>query len=126
MSLLKALGLRKWLVLRRIDRMLAQDESGWVATNRSWIEREPKPVIVYFDQLVRDPIGTVTRAVDALGIPLVPKSRTVPSFAELKRRYPSFFRRGKSGDWTTQLTARQEQLFRSRSAEMMKALDLPL
>ncbi len=127
MMILKGLGLRKWLVSRRIDQMLARDESGWVGTNRSWLERTPKPVIVRFDDLIRDPIGSATRAVDALGIGLVARAETaIPSFLELKERYPSFFRKGKSGDWRNHLSPGQERLFRMRSEEMMKTLHLPL
>lgn len=124
----KAVGLRRWMVSKRIDQVL-QENSGsssdwdWTAMNRSWLERARKPVIVYFHDLVNDPIGTVTRAVDALEIGLVPKSGgAVPSFAELKKRYPSFFRKGTSGDWRNHLSPAQEKLFRSKHDSMMKEL----
>jgi len=129
MAVAKRVGLRKWLVSRRIQRLLSPDHElyfDWSKGNRSWLEYEPKPIIVYFDDLTRDPIGTVTRAVDSLGIGLVAKSdRPIPSFAELKNRYQSFFRKGTSGDWKNHFTPAQEELFRSQHGEMMKTLNLP-
>jgi len=120
-------GLRRWLVSRKIQRLLSPDHElyfDWSRGNHSWLQHDPKPIIVYFDDLTRDPIGTVTRAVDSLGIGLVAKSNSsVPSFAELKKCYPSFFRRGISGDWRNHFTPAQEELFRSQHGEMMKTLN---
>ncbi len=88
------LGLRKWMVSRGLDQLLRKKGDGWTKMNRSWLERETKPVVVYFNDLICDPLRTVTRAVDALGIGLkVMPGTSVPSFAELKQRYPGFFGR---------------------------------
>ncbi len=127
MATAKKAGLRKWMVSRNIDRLLCKDSElyfDWSAGNRSWLERSPKPVVVYFNDLVHDPIGTVTRAVDSLRIGLVANSLTsVPSFPELKQRYPSFFRKGTSGDWKNHFSPAQEKLFRSQHGEVMEALN---
>ncbi len=127
MSGAKKGGLRKWMVSRKIDALLREERElyfDWSGGNRSWLEREPKPVVVYFDDLTRDPVGTVTRAVDSLGIGLAAKSESsVPSFIELKRRYPSFFRKGTSGDWKNHFSRAQEKLFRSQHGEVMEALN---
>ncbi len=114
------------MVAKKIDALL-RDQSelyfDWSGGNRSWLERDPKPVVVYFDDLTRDPVGTVTRAVDSLEIGLAPKSdSSVPSFIELKRRYPSFFRKGTSGDWKNHFSPAQERTFLSKNREMMQAL----
>ncbi len=127
MASAKKAGLRRWLISRRIDRLLCQSNESyfaWSEGNRSWLNREPKPVVVYFEDLTRDPIETVKRAVDSLGTGLVARSdRSVPSFNELQKLYPSFFRRGISGDWKNHFSHRQEQLFRSQHGELMKALN---
>ncbi len=122
----KTLGLRRWMISRQIDRLLSEESPlyfDWGTGNRSWLEREPKPVVVYFEDLTRDPIGTVTHAVNSLNIGLKLKSGgSVPSFDELKQRYPSFFRRGTSGDWRNHFSPAQEELFWLKHEEMMKAL----
>lgn len=95
--------------------------------NRSWLEREPKPVIVYYTDLIRDPIGTVTGAIGKLGIGMGPKfGGSIPSFHELKARYPSFFRQGTSGDWRNHFSPAQERSFASKHGPMMQALNLRL
>jgi hypothetical protein len=124
-------GFHRRMVSRRIDRLLQGDpkhpEADWTEMNRSWLEREPQPVIVYFNDLIRDPIATVTGAVDKLGIGLVPRATSsMPSFAELKKRYPNFFRKGISGDWRNQFSSRQAELFRAKHQAMMDALKFPL
>ena|SRR5882724_5155372 len=127
----KKLGLRTWMVSRRIDQLIRGNRKhdvylDWTKMNRSWLEREPRPVIVYFNDLIRDPIATVTGAVDKLGIALVPSDDTpLPSFLELKNRYPNFFRKGTSGDWRNYFSPLQEELFRSKHQEMMKRLNFP-
>lgn len=120
---LKKLGLRHWMVSKRIDQLLQGTSWDWSATNQSWLNREPQPVVVYFDDLVREPVRTVVGAVDALGIGLVAKSNSsLPTFAELKERYPNFFRRGKSGDWRNHFSPAQENRFMAQHGAMMKRL----
>lgn len=127
----KKAGLRRWMVARRIDQLIRGNRKhdayqDWTKMNRSWLEREPKPVVVCFNDLIRDPIATVTGAIDRLGIRLVPNQNTaLPSFLELKNRHPNFFRKGTSGDWRNYFSPSQEKLFRSRHHEMMKRLNFP-
>ncbi len=119
MNSMKSVGLRRWLVSRRIDRLY-----GWAEMNRSWLDRKRKPVVVYFDRLIDDPIATVTEAVDKLGIGLSPRAdASVPSFHELKKRFPSFFRKGRTGDWKKHFSPAQERMFMERNRDMMVALN---
>lgn len=122
----KQTALRRRLVSRQLDRLLRNDDSpylNWSLMNRSWLDHNPTPEIVYYDDLTADPVGTVRAAVDRLGLGLVPKiGVSVPTFGELKERYPSFFREGRSGDWKDYFTPRQEQLFLEKHREMMGRL----
>ncbi len=126
----KKVGLRRWLVSRIIDRFLSREDDSyfdWTKMNRSWLEREQKPIIVYYNDLVGDPITTVRSALDSLGIELIPNHEaSIPSFAQLKNCYPDFFRKGVSGDWKQYFSPAQEMLFSSQHQAMMKTLNFPL
>ena len=69
----------------------------WAQHTVTWLGR-PAPRI-HFDDLVANPVETVTKAVDALGLGFKPVSDNVPSFAKLKEEHPKFFRSGQSGQW---------------------------
>ncbi|MEP6637635.1 MAG: sulfotransferase domain-containing protein, partial [Acidobacteriota bacterium] len=128
MTAAKKAGLRRWLVSRRIDRLLREKSDSyldWTMMNHAWLERERKPVVIYFEDLIRDPISTVSGAIESLKIGLAPKTDSVPTFAELKKHYPSFFRKGTSGDWRNHFSPAQEESFRSKHRAMMKTLDFP-
>ena len=95
--------------------------------NRSWLDRERQPIVVYFNDLIREPIATVTNAVDQLGMGLVADhDASIPSFAELQKRYASFFRNGISGDWKNHFSAAQSELFVTEHGPMMKRLNFPI
>lgn len=120
-------GLRRWLVSKALDDLLRKRGDSWGKMNRSWLERECEPVVVYFNDLIRDPIATVTDAIDKLGIGLVAKSGpSIPSFAKLKQRHPGFFRKGTSGDWKNYFSSSQEELFKSKNGTIMRALNFPV
>ena len=129
-AVLKKLGLRKRLIRWRIDQLLNRNHPlffDWSGMNRSWLEREPRPVVVYFDDLVREPLATVKNAVDQLGIGLVPEAEaSIPSFGELRGKYPSFFRKGVSGDWKNHFSAEQHELFKVEHGAMMVRLNFPV
>lgn len=126
MGTAKKVGLRHYLVSRKIDRLLGEKSEpylDWSATNRSWMERDPKPVIVYFNDLICNPVASVAGALKELEVDLVSsRSANLPSFPELNARYPSFFRSGTSGEWKRYFSPAQEDTFMSKHAEMMKAL----
>ena len=127
---MKRCGLRKRLVSWRINQLIDRDHRlhyHWSTMNRSWLERERKPVLVYFNDLIRDPVGTVTEAIEKLDIGLVPdRDVSIPTFAELRSNYASFFRKGVSGDWKTNFSPEQSALFKVEHEPMMKRLKFPI
>jgi hypothetical protein len=122
----KTVGLRGWLVSRNLDRLINDSKRpyvNWTLMNRSWLDRDPPPHVVKFDDLLADPVTTVRTALEALGLNLIPKDRgALPTFEELKEQFPNFFRKGRSGDWKNHFSARQERLFMRNHGDMMQRL----
>lgn len=129
-SSMKRFGLRKRLISWRIDQLLDQNHRlhyHWSTMNRSWLERKRKPVLVYFDALIRDPIATVTEAVNEFELSLIPdRNVAIPSFVELQKQYSSFFRKGVSGDWQNHFSVAQNELFKIEHEPMMKRLNFAI
>jgi len=85
-----------WEVLTRCVRGLCPYGT-WAQHTVTWLGR-PAPRI-HFEDLVANPVETVTKAVDALGLDFKPKSDSVPEFKKLQETHPKFFRSGQSGQW---------------------------
>jgi hypothetical protein len=110
-ALLKRLGFRKHLVSRQVDRLLAARDStyfNWGLMNRAWLGHSPKPHLVFFEDLIREPVETVRKAVRTLGLRLEEDDKDIPDFESLKAAYPNFFRKGVSNDWTNWMSPAQE------------------
>jgi Sulfotransferase domain len=97
----------------------------WSANVRSWTRRAGPTAIVRFEELVKDPAGTVRDAVRSLGVPLAEPSGELPSFEELHRGNPVVFRRGVVGSWSTELPAHLERLFWELHGAEMLAMGYP-
>jgi hypothetical protein len=95
----------------------------WSNHVRAWTERTEPPVIVHFEELVRDPVRVVGEAISAVevDVPLTPQGRA-PSFAELQERAPQLFRRGEVGGWRGELSAPLEKKFWRQNAAVMKRM----
>lgn len=82
-----------------------------------------EPVVVHFDDLVSKPAETVTGAIEALDLKLPSKGdQKIPTFDELRAQYPTFFRKGKAGDWKNWFTDQQERTFWEDSQDIMQQL----
>ena len=103
-----------------------QSGSGtWGANVLSWL-RPPAPqrMPLRYEDLVRDPRAAVEPIVAALtpGRPVLPDAR-IPSFAELQRADPRFFRRGLTGTHRDELPGELHELFWSQ-ADNRAAMEL--
>jgi hypothetical protein len=108
------------VVKRLIDRS-DHPYGSWSANVRSWTERNGRTEIVHFEKLVKDPVGTVRGAVEALGVSLPEPSGKLPAFKRLQKRNPTVFRRGRSGSWRSELPRDLKRRFwRKHGAEMEK------
>lgn len=103
--------------------LIVQDDSfgGWSANVLGWSSR-PATTVVKFEDLVRDPLPTVRRALAAIG--LTPDgaacAAAVPTFEELRARIPQFFRRGQVGAWQTEMPEALHDLFWQRHRRAME------
>jgi hypothetical protein len=106
----RPLGYRQWLWRRVLREQVTSSELDWSRFNDRWLAREGKTVIVRYEDLVADPVASVAGAMRSLGAELAPATGDVPTFEELKRIHPSFFRAGRS-TWRDEMPAEELALF---------------
>jgi glycosyltransferase involved in cell wall biosynthesis len=92
---------------------------GWARHVDAWGSRKATHVI-RFEDLIRDPIAIVGRALASLGLHPQSTVSRVPSFAELREKAPEFFRNGLVGGYREEMPESLEELFCSRSAGAMR------
>lgn len=95
-------------------RMLIESKQhfgGWSKHVESWKKRDGSTVIIRYEDLINDPVGLVIKACKRVKLALPPLSGTLPDFESLKATIPSFFRKGKSGNWKLEMSAELEELF---------------
>jgi len=95
----------KWMTYDEAIRAAIYGNLGvppWGIHTVSWLGRPATRI--HFDDLVTNPLGTITEAVDALDLGMKPiEGDGVPAFEALKAEHPKFFRSGKSGQWRDEL-----------------------
>lgn len=89
----------------------------------SWRARDPRTTThVRYEDMLDDPIETVTAAVEYLGLDLKPLDKiTIPTFEQLHTAYPTFFRRGKKASWQEEMPEKFENVFWHNHARGMEA-----
>jgi len=96
----------------------------WSAHVESWINDRPTLVVVRFEDLVRDPVRIVLDTLKKIGFPVSSNvvNKTIPTFDELKGLSPQFFRAGKVGSWSSEMSdSLQRQFWRKNRSGMVKA-----
>lgn len=63
------------------------------------------------EDLISSPIGSVELAIRKINIPLPVCSGILPDFESLKAAIPSFFRKGETGNWKSEMPANLEETF---------------
>ena len=87
-----------------------------------WLDRSPAPAVVRYEELATDPEKVLAPAFKELRLTLPGTGDPMPSFEELHRRWPGFFRRGVAGGWRSVMDDELERLFWSRHGEAMERL----
>jgi Sulfotransferase domain len=97
------------------------DYGTWSRNVDTWTVR-PNTVVIKYENLIADPLGTAERALASLGIPLQPVSDNIPTFDELRAIDSSFFRRGTPGGHRDDLPPALRYLFWEHNAATMTRL----
>ncbi|HEU4758659.1 MAG TPA: sulfotransferase domain-containing protein [Dehalococcoidia bacterium] len=95
---------------------------GWSGNVLAWAARRARTVVVRFENLIRDPIRTVEWAWTAAGQMGERTDISLPTFQELRERYPLSFRRGQIGSWRTEMSDRLHELFWEHHGPAMRAM----
>jgi hypothetical protein len=96
---------------------------GWSANVQAWMARRKPTVVVRFDDLIERPLEELRRAVAAIGMRAPEKQvEDLPSFADLQKLGPHFFRKGRTGAWREEMPDDLHRLFWQCHGETMRAL----
>ena len=111
-------------VLRVLHSMVATNDyfGGWGPHVLAWTQRRTDTVFVRYEDLIRRPGPVVQQVLHRFGHAVRPdESRSLPSFEELNRVFPWFFRKGAPGEWRTAMPEDLQQVFWARYGEAMRA-----
>jgi hypothetical protein len=108
----------------RLDRLITVGSGvgTWSESVRAWRTREAPVELVRFEELIRDPPGTVAAACARLGVELPRPTGRLETFESLHRKRPEAFRRGVAGGWPEEMSARLESRFWRAHCLQMRAL----
>lgn len=99
-----------------IARLISGDAGSfglWSDHVRKWKRRKSQVIMVNFDELVEDPVGTTGRTLRAIGFPdqNINERVEMPSFSDLQNSNSKFFRKGKKGSWSDDISPVLERQF---------------
>ncbi len=102
----------------------------WSEHVRAWLtkSKEQRNVrVVRFEDLVREPMGTVSAASEVLKLKYNrEKAKRHPSFDELHNKWPNFFRVGSLDGWRHEMPRHLQKLFWQLHGDALAELDYPL
>ena len=96
---------------------------GWSGNVGAWTRRSTRTAVARFEDLIDAPIERLRRTVAAVGYPLTEvMTPRIPSFEELHRQLPHFFRKGRVGAWREEMSEDLQELFWQRHGDVMRAM----
>jgi hypothetical protein len=126
---------RDLIYLRRGDRTVRAEalyqreirklvrSASWGQFNAGWLARPAYCTAqVRFEDLIAQPRESIARALEQLGVRPPESIGDVPSFDELKRAHPHFFRAGQCGQWRTDFPPDLEAEFWRLQGPIMRRL----
>jgi hypothetical protein len=119
---LKLMGFERRIWTYVINKYLALSDR-WSRLNAGWLTRpEGKTAIVHFEDLIARPIECLKQAAEDIDIHLTPRQGHVPTFEELNKIHPQFFRSGQTDSWKRDLPPVALQAFTSTNQEWLTKL----
>jgi hypothetical protein len=112
--------------LRVLEELIMTDGhfGGWSGNVLAWNRRKAPTIAVRFEDMLRDPGQVLARALADIGpLRIVHNRGSFPSFEDLHRAFPWFFRHGRTGAWQSEMPEILQQLFWTRHSEVMAAFD---
>jgi hypothetical protein len=106
-----------------LDLLIDTDTSfgGWGGNVTAWLDRRAPTTVVRFEDLVASPVAAIQQALAAVDIPRRERQESgLPAFAELQRRFPRYFRRGRIGAWRDDMSEVQHARFWQRHGGAMR------
>jgi Sulfotransferase domain len=97
----------------------AEHFGGWGTNVETWLRQE-RVSTVRFEDLIADPLATVTQSVKNLDLQISRTNGEVPSFEDLHERWPQFFRKGQTGTWRDEMPRRLHRLFWKHHGDAME------
>lgn len=97
----------------------------WSRNVRAWRRRRGPTAMLRFEELVSDPVTTVSRGCAALGAPLPEPSGELAPFSYLHDRNPLMFRRGTIGSHRDEMAPRLQERFWRVHGDEMKTMGYP-
>ena len=96
--------------------------NSWTAFLTAWSNRSPfaRTIWVRYEDLVQEPSLVVERCLNQLEFDLPKVGEAIPDFADMQRRWPKFYRKGRVGSWRDEMPEELQRLFLKHHGAMME------
>ena len=120
-SAIKLIGGKEKLFRHILRKCIAANR--WSYVTNSWMNRSQGITqVVRFEDLISHPIACVRTTLYGMDVRLPETGNDIPTFAQLKQVYPSFFRSGRTGDWRQEFSDDLVKVFWEVHGETMERL----
>jgi len=106
--------------MERLRYTVLEAKLQWQMHVLSWLDKAD--VVVKYEDMVAKPVKTVRESVEALDLTMPMHHGRLPTFAQLHRQWPNFFRKGKVGAWRQDMPGELEEVWWKKNREGMEAL----
>lgn len=97
----------------------------WGDHARAWSPRSrPETMLIRFEELVADPVSHLPRLAEFLGVQ--PRNGRIPTFEDLHRIAPKFFRSGRTDSWESLFSPDDLALIEALHGDVFAEYDYPL